>query len=193
MQVRSPRDPSSEPLTAPSNGDIAMTANTSIDPARLPARAAGPGQPGSDAGAARHVHQRAAVRAGRQRVRRRVRHPQRRTGSTPATATGTATSTPAPARSTWRSRSCARGRFFPDWLLERHRRAEAALTTVVATCYLLGVSHPPDGQAGPDARDHRPVQVAGVGDGQGPRRAGRRVPHPAAGRRARTRSSPRTR
>ncbi|GAA2500864.1 IS256 family transposase [Terrabacter carboxydivorans] len=32
------------------------------------------------------------------------------------------------------------GTFFPDWLLERHRRAEAALTTVVATCYLLGVS-----------------------------------------------------
>src|SRR6476661_6442366 len=32
------------------------------------------------------------------------------------------------------------GSFFPNWLLERHRRAEAALTTVVATCYLLGVS-----------------------------------------------------
>jgi transposase-like protein len=32
------------------------------------------------------------------------------------------------------------GSFFPDWPLQRHRRAEAALTTVVATCYLLGVS-----------------------------------------------------
>jgi putative transposase len=32
------------------------------------------------------------------------------------------------------------GTFFPDWLLARRRRAEAALTTVVATCYLLGVS-----------------------------------------------------
>jgi putative transposase len=32
------------------------------------------------------------------------------------------------------------GSYFPDWLLERQRRAEAALTTVVATCYLLGVS-----------------------------------------------------
>jgi transposase-like protein len=30
--------------------------------------------------------------------------------------------------------------YFPDWLLERRRRAEAALTSVVATCYLLGVS-----------------------------------------------------
>src|SRR3954452_2195469 len=32
------------------------------------------------------------------------------------------------------------GSYFPDWLLERLRRAERALTTVVATCYLLGVS-----------------------------------------------------
>ena len=32
------------------------------------------------------------------------------------------------------------GTFFPDWLLARRRRAEAALSTVVATCYLLGVS-----------------------------------------------------
>jgi len=33
-----------------------------------------------------------------------------------------------------------RGSYFPDWLLERRRRAEAALVTVVATSYLLGVS-----------------------------------------------------
>ena len=32
------------------------------------------------------------------------------------------------------------GTHFPDWLLERRRRAERALATVVATCYLLGVS-----------------------------------------------------
>src|SRR3954453_22107101 len=32
------------------------------------------------------------------------------------------------------------GSYFPDWLLERHRRAERALTTGVATCYPLGVS-----------------------------------------------------
>ncbi|WP_019481155.1 IS256 family transposase [Arthrobacter sp. TB 23] len=32
------------------------------------------------------------------------------------------------------------GSYFPDWLLEHRRRAEAALTTVVATSYLLGVS-----------------------------------------------------
>src|SRR5690242_3903091 len=33
-----------------------------------------------------------------------------------------------------------RGSYFPDWLLERRRRAEAALVTVVATSCLLGVS-----------------------------------------------------
>ncbi len=32
------------------------------------------------------------------------------------------------------------GSYFPDWLLERRRRSERALTSVVATCYLLGVS-----------------------------------------------------
>ena len=32
------------------------------------------------------------------------------------------------------------GSYFPDWLLERRKRAESALVSVVATCYLLGVS-----------------------------------------------------
>jgi putative transposase len=32
------------------------------------------------------------------------------------------------------------GSYFPDWLLERRKRAERALVSVVATCYLLGVS-----------------------------------------------------
>jgi len=32
------------------------------------------------------------------------------------------------------------GSYFPDWLLERRWRPERALTAVVATCYLLGVS-----------------------------------------------------
>jgi putative transposase len=31
------------------------------------------------------------------------------------------------------------GSYFPEWLLERRKRAEAALVSVVATCYLLGV------------------------------------------------------
>ena len=42
--------------------------------------------------------------------------------------------------------------------------------------------HPADGQAGADPGDHRVVEVAaGVGDGQGPRRAGGSVPDPAPG------------
>ena len=57
------------------------------------------------------------------------------------------------------------GTYFPDWLLERRRRAEAALTRVVATCYLLGVSHPPDGQARRVPGDHQAVEVAGLADG----------------------------
>ena len=32
------------------------------------------------------------------------------------------------------------GTYFPEWLLERRKRAERALTSVVASCYLLGVS-----------------------------------------------------
>ena len=32
------------------------------------------------------------------------------------------------------------GTYFPEWLLERRKRGERALTSVVATCYLLGVS-----------------------------------------------------
>jgi putative transposase len=32
------------------------------------------------------------------------------------------------------------GSYFSGWLLERRKRAERALTSVVATCYMLGVS-----------------------------------------------------
>ena len=32
------------------------------------------------------------------------------------------------------------GTYFPEWLLERRKRAETALISVVAACYLLGVS-----------------------------------------------------
>jgi len=32
------------------------------------------------------------------------------------------------------------GTYFPDWLPERRRRSEVALTSVIATCYVLGVS-----------------------------------------------------
>ena len=85
------------------------------------------------------------------------------------------------------------GSYFPDWLLERRRRAERALTTVVATCYLLGVSTRRMEKLVETLGHHPAVEVAGQRDGQGARRPRRGLPHPAAGRRARTRSWPRTR
>ncbi len=72
-----------------------------------------------------------------------------KTASTPATDTGTGTGTlPQPSAGGTpsvgtidlaipRVRS---GSYFPGWLLERRRRSEQALISVVATCYLLGVS-----------------------------------------------------
>ncbi|MEU4770015.1 IS256 family transposase [Actinosynnema sp. NPDC023794] len=45
------------------------------------------------------------------------------------------------------------GSYFPDWLLERRKRAERALTSVVATCYLLGVS---------TRRMEKPVESPGI-------------------------------
>ena len=70
------------------------------------------------------------------------------------------------------------GSYFPEWLLERRRRAEAALTSVVATCYLLGVS---------TRRMDRLVQSLGITglsshsqrDGPRARRAGPRLPRTA--------------
>ena len=85
------------------------------------------------------------------------------------------------------------GSYFPDWLLERRRRAESALVSVVATCYLLGVSTRRMEKLVETLGITRLSKVAGQRDGQGPRRPGRGVPHPTVGRRARTRSSPPTR
>lgn len=45
------------------------------------------------------------------------------------------------------------GNYFPDWLLERRRRAEQALVSVVATSYLLGV---------PTRRVERLVEALGI-------------------------------
>ena len=73
------------------------------------------------------------------------------------------------------------GSYFPEWLLERRKRAEAALISVVATCYLLGVSTRRMDKLVQIAGDHQLVEVAGLADGRRPRRAGRRVPHPPAG------------
>lgn len=75
------------------------------------------------------------------------------------------------------------GSYFPEWLLERRRRAEQALISVVATSYLLSV-HPAGGEARRDPRDHLTVQEPGQRAVQEPGRGGGGVPVPAAGRRA---------
>ena len=69
------------------------------------------------------------------------------------------------------------GSFFPDWLLERRTRAERALTTVIATCYLKGCLHPQDERPRRHPGDQQPLKIAGLRNGQGPRLHGRRLPH----------------
>ena len=75
------------------------------------------------------------------------------------------------------------GSYFPDWLLERRKRAERALTTVVATCYLLGVSTRRMDKLVETLGITILVEVAGVGDGQGTRHRRGSVSHPPARRR----------
>lgn len=62
-----------------------------------------------------------------------------RTGPPSAMATAIVISVPVRARLTLRSPSFAPAPTFPEWLLERRKRAEPALITVVADCYLAGV------------------------------------------------------
>ena len=61
-------------------------------------------------------------------------------GSTPATATDTCDFDTRVGTIDLAIPKLRSGSYFPDWLLERRKRAERALTSVVATCYLLGVS-----------------------------------------------------
>lgn len=55
--------------------------------------------------------------------------------------------------------AAAAGSYFPDWLLERRKRAERALTAVVATCYLLGVSTRRMDNVGVEAFRTRPLDA----------------------------------
>jgi hypothetical protein len=52
--------------------------------------------------------------------------------------------------------------YFPDWPLEQRKRAERALSTVVATCYLIGVSTRRMDKLVETLGDHEPVEVAGL-------------------------------
>ena len=72
------------------------------------------------------------------------------------------------------------GSYFPDWLLERRKRAERALTTVVATCYLLGVSTRRMDKLVETLGITSTFEVSSQRDGQGTRHRGRGVPQPPA-------------
>jgi|TARA_R100000365_G_C2744078_1_gene72830 hypothetical protein len=64
-----------------------------------------------------------------------------------------------------RSQCCGRATYFPEWLLERRKRSEAALITIIAACYLAGVSTRRMDKLVEDPLDSRAVEVAGVADG----------------------------
>lgn len=91
--------------------------------------------------------------------------------------TGTVTLTPGPAPLMSRSRKLRSGTYFPEWLLERRKRAESALITVVADCAASPAS-PRDAWT----NSSRPsgftsvVEVASVPDGRRARRARRPIP-----------------
>lgn len=74
------------------------------------------------------------------------------------------------------------GSYFPEWLLERRKRAVRALTSVVATCYLLGVSTRRMDKLVQSLGITTLSKIASVRDGQGPGRPCRAVPHPPARR-----------
>ena len=76
------------------------------------------------------------------------------------------------------------GNYFPDWLLTRRKRAERALTSVVATCYLLGVSTRRMERLVESPGRDKSLQVPSLGDGQGARRGGGGVSQPPSRRRA---------
>src|SRR6478735_2286516 len=137
--MRPPRDPSSEPSQALSKGCSAMAAPHIVEPARLLEQALSDASPDlmryllstvinallsaevdSVCGAEYGV-------ASPDRVTQRNGYRHRDLD----TRAGTIDVAVPKLRS---------GSYFPDWLLERRKRAESALISVVATCYLLGVS-----------------------------------------------------
>src|SRR5260370_13479650 len=74
------------------------------------------------------------------------------------------------------------GTYYPEWLLERRRRAERALATVVATSYLLGVSTRRGAEVGPAPRGKQLSQglVLGPAHGLGEMATRMRGPPPGA-------------
>lgn len=97
-----------------------------------------------------------------------------------ATGTGSANSALAQGHWIWRSPSCAKAptRRTGCWNAANAPSGPDDGWSRPAT-YLLG-PHPADEQARRNPRHHRPVEVAGLSDGQGTRRRGRGVPQPPA-------------
>src|SRR4051812_38755534 len=137
--MRPPRDPSSEPSTALSNGVITMTAPHIVDPGRLLGEALAEASPdlmrqllqtminallSADADAVVGAEY-GRPSPGRVAQRNGYRHRDL------DTRVGTIEVAVPKLR---------KGTYFPEWLLERRKRAESALITVVADCYLAGVS-----------------------------------------------------
>jgi hypothetical protein len=116
-----------------------MTAPHIVDPAGLLGEAPAEASPRSDAAPAAVDHQRAAVRGRRRRRRRRVRPAQ---PDRVAQRNGYRHRPLAPrwAPWTWRAPSCPGAPTSPSGCSPRRKRAESALITVVADCYLAGVS-----------------------------------------------------
>ncbi len=116
-----------------------MTAPRIVDPVGLLGEALSEASPGLDAFPAADHDQRVAVRGRRCRRRSRVRPTQRDSHGAaqwvPPPRPGHRVGTVDVAIPKLRS-----GTYFPEWLLERRKRAESALITVVADCYLAGVS-----------------------------------------------------
>ena len=86
--------------------------------------------------------------------------PGARTGQTDAMATSSGNGIPGPAIELAIPK-LREGSYFPDWLLERRKRAEKALISVVATSYLLGVSTRRMEKLVETARRHPAVEVPG--------------------------------
>ena len=58
------------------------------------------------------------------------------------------------------------GSYFPEWLLERRKRAKSASITVVADCYLAGVSTK---RMDNKSKDSQPAATTGADSGPRPR------------------------
>ena len=131
-------------------------------PAFLPEQLAA-GQPGSAADDVEHVHQRADVGARPTRsAAPTYGEPQPGADQHAATATGTGSWTPGPAPSTSAIPKLREGSLLPGLAAGAAPPGRAALTTVVATCYLLGVSTRRMEKLVETLGHHRAVEVAGV-------------------------------